>query len=117
MKNIINLHNVQGPITAVREELQRRSMELAGQLARSVGRAASVDQVACLEYGDEVALQRQLMEELLFLQHCREALERAIHTGSSHLVWHWHGGSSTTVRFRRENHHIRLWTQRRKNAA
>lgn len=111
------LNNAQGSITAMRQQLQRQSVETAQQLSRSVARAASVDYLPCLEYGEEVERQRQMAEELLFLQHCRAALERAIPRGCSRMVWHWREGSSTEVRFRRENHYMRIQVRQKRAAA
>ncbi|MBP3493717.1 MAG: hypothetical protein J6J83_03785 [Oscillospiraceae bacterium] len=102
------LNPAQGSITAVRAQLQQQSVETAEKLRRSVSRAASVDNFPCTEYGEEVALQHLLAEELLFLQHCRGALERAIEKGASRLVWRWQSGERCEVRFRRQNNHIRM---------
>jgi len=102
------LQNAQGSIIALRAQLQQRSAETAEQLRRSVSRATSVDHFPCLEYGQEVELQHRLAEELLFLQHCRSALERAVDKGGSRLVWRWQEGGSTEVRFRRENHYLTM---------
>lgn len=102
------LNNAKGSILTVREELRRESADTARLLSRSVERVASVDHLPCREYGAEVAHQQVLAEELLFLQHCRSALERAVARGSSRLVWRWQSGGSTEVRFRRENHHLTM---------
>ena len=102
------LNNTQGPILTVRQQLQRSSTEIAQQLHRSVSRATSVDYLPCTEYDAEVARQHRLAEELLFLQHCRSALERAVDKNSSRLVWRWQDGSTSEVRFRRQNHHITM---------
>ena len=103
-----HLNNAQGSISTVRQQLLQLSTDTAQQLARSVGRATSVDLLPCTEYGAEVARQHRLSEDLLFLQHCRAALERAVDKGGARLVWRWQGGGRTEVRFRRENHHIRM---------
>ena len=42
--------------------------------------------------------------------------DRAVDRGGSRLVWHWQTGGRTEVRFRRENHHIRM-TVRQQTAA
>jgi len=110
------LQNAQGSIIALRAQLQQRSAETAEQLRRSVSRATSVDHFPCLEYGQEVELQHRLAEELLFLQHCRSALERSIPAGTSRLVWRWRSGERTEVRFRRENQFLRMQV-RHKDAA
>ena len=77
------------PIPALREELRLRSSALAQRLSRSVGRVTSCENAPCLEYGEEVRFEEELIRRLLYLQHCREALERCI------------PGSRVTVRFRR----------------
>ena len=77
------------PIPALREELRLRSSALAVKLSRSVGRLTSCENAPCLEYGDEVRFQQELIRRLMYLQHCREALERCI------------AGARVTVRFRR----------------
>ena len=110
------LNNAQGSVTAIRLQLQQQSMDTAQRLSRSVGRAASVDHLPCAEYGEEVQRQHDLAEELLFLQHCRSALERAVDKGSSRLVWRWQDGAASEVRFRRQNHHITM-AVRQKEAA
>ena len=102
------LNNTNGSVFAVRQQLQQQSMELAARLQRSVSRAASVDHLPCEEYGAEVAQQHTLAEELLFIQHSRSALERAVAHGSSRLLWRWQDGSSSEVHFRRENSHISM---------
>ena len=61
-----------------------------------------------IEYGAEVAQQHTLAEELLFIQHSRSALERAVAHGSSRLLWRWQDGSRSEVHFRRENNHISM---------
>lgn len=110
------LNNSQGPITRLRAELQCQSTETAERLRRSVSRCTSVDLFPCLEYGREVETQHMLAEDLLFLQHCRSALERAVGSGASRLVWRWQSGERTEVRFRRENQYMRMQV-RHKEAA
>ena len=102
------LNNAQGSIPAIRELLLQQSSHVVHQLSRSVNRATSVDFLPCTEYREEVLRQSSLAEELLFLQHCRSALERAVDKGSSRLVWRWQEGGSTEVRFRRENHSLTM---------
>ena len=77
------------PIPTLREDLRLRSSELAVRLSRSVGRLTSCEQAPCLEYGDEVRYEEDLVRRMLYLQHCREALERCI------------AGSRVTIRYRR----------------
>ena len=110
------LNDAQGSISFLRQLLQQQSVDTAHRLSRSVGRTTSVDLFPCTEYGAEVRQQHQLSEELLFLQHCRATLERAVDKGGARLVWHWQNGSNTEVRFRREHHHVRM-TVRQQTAA
>lgn len=77
------------PIPVLREELRLRASALAQRLSRSVGRITSCENAPCLEYGEEVRFEEDLIRQLLYLQRCREALERCI------------PGSRVTVRFRR----------------
>ena len=76
-------------IPTLREDLRVRASELAVRLSRSVGRLTSCENAPCLEYGDEVRFEEDLIRRMLYLQHCREALERCI------------AGSRVTVRYRR----------------
>ena len=108
------LTNTNASILTLRQELQQRSTETALRLSRSVGRAASVDLLPCTEYAQEVAAQHLLAEELLFLQHCRAALERAVDKGGSRLVWRWQRGGSTQVRFRRQNNRLTMQVRQSK---
>ena len=90
MKNTKNNQKSQQyPISVLREDLRQRSVALAAKLNRSVGRLTSCENAPCLEYGDEVRYEEELIRRLLYLQHCREALERCI------------AGSRVTVRYRR----------------
>lgn len=77
------------PIPVLREELRRKASDAAQRLSRSVARLTSCENAPCLEYGDEVRFQQELIRRLMYLQHCREALERCI------------AGARVTVRFRR----------------
>lgn len=85
MKNNSNAY----PAPLLREELRQRSSALAQRLSRSVARMTSCENAPCLEYGDEVRIQQDLIRRVLYLQHCRDALERCI------------AGYRVTVRFRR----------------
>lgn len=80
------------PIPQLRELLRQQAMERSALLSRSVGRLTSCEALPCLEYGEEVLRQQELAEQLLYLQQCRDALERCI------------GGSSVTLRYRRSDH-------------
>lgn len=89
------------PITSLREDLRQRGNALTARLSRSVGRLTSCDLLPCMEYGDEVTFQRQLAEELFYIQSCRNALERCIGLGSAALRYRWSDGSVSFTRFRR----------------
>ena len=66
------------PISTLREDLRLRASGHAARLSRSVARLTSCDPLPCLEYGEEVRTEEELIRRLLYLQHCREALERCI---------------------------------------
>lgn len=77
------------PIPVLREDLRLKASAVATRLSRSVARLTSCESAPCLEYGDEVRSEEDLIRRLLYLQHCREALERCI------------AGARVTVRYRR----------------
>ena len=89
------------PIASLRESLRLRSADQATQLSRSVGRLTSCDPLPCLEYGEEVQREHQLAEELFYIQHCRNALERCIGVGGSALRYRWSDGSVSYTKFRK----------------
>ena len=97
MKNTKNSY----PIPALREDLRLRASALAVKLSRSVGRLTSCDPDPCLEYGEEVAYQQELAQQLFYLQHCRNALERSIAAKSATLRYRWPDGSSSRTTFRK----------------
>lgn len=66
MKNNNNSY----PIPALREDLRLRASALAVKLSRSVGRLTSCENAPCLEYGDEVRYEEDLIRSLLYLQRC-----------------------------------------------
>ena len=82
------------PITSLREILRQRGTELTTRLSRSVGRLTSCDLLPCMEYGDEVAFQRSLAEELFYIQSCRNALERCIGNGGAAVRYRWADGDT-----------------------
>lgn len=84
MKNTITEY----PISDLREALRLEAADLAVRLSRSVGRLTSCDSLPCLEYGEEVIKEEALAQELFYIQHCRNALERCI------------AGKGATLRFR-----------------
>ena len=96
-----NNKNQYFPITSLRESLRQRGNALTTRLSRSVGRLTSCDLLPCMEYGDEVAFQRCLAEELFYIQSCRNALERCIGNGSAAVRYRWSDGSTSFTRFRK----------------
>lgn len=89
------------PVHVLREELRQRSVREAEALSRSVGRLTSYDALPCPEYREEVSGQYAAAERLLYLQHCRSALEQCIASGASRLRYRWHDGQVTYTRFRK----------------
>ena len=79
----------------------RDGMGIHQDPGRSVGRLTSCDLLPCMEYGDEVAFQRSLAEELFYIQSCRNALERCIGNGGAAVRYRWADGSTSFTRFRR----------------
>ena len=70
-------------------------------LARSVGRLTSCDVQPCLEYRDEIASEHAVIDRLLYVQECRNSLERCIGSGAARLRYRWRDGRVTETRFRR----------------
>ena len=89
------------PISALREDLRRLASSHAVRLSRSVSRLTSCDSLPCLEYGEEVKLEKGLAERLFYVQYCRDALERCIDTGNVTLRYRWADRTTTQTRFRR----------------
>ena len=89
------------PIRSIREDLRQRAARQAELLSRSVGRLTSYDVRPCMEYGEEVAAQYAIVDELLYLQQCRRALERCIASGSARLRYRWQDGRTTDTWFRK----------------
>ena len=89
------------PVRVLREDLRQRSVREAAALSRSVGRLTSYDAQPCPEYRDEVAGQYAAAEKLLYLQHCRSALEQCIASGASRLRFRWQDGQVTCTLFRK----------------
>ena len=77
------------PIPVLREDLRLQASNLSVKFSRSVGRLTSCENAPCLEYGEEVRREEDLIRRIMYLQHCREALERCI------------AGHRVTVRYRR----------------
>lgn len=89
------------PIHVIREDLRQSSARQAALLARSVGRLTSYDIRPCTEYHQEVIAQYAVIDELLYLQQCRSALERCIASGAARLRYRWRDGQVTETCFRR----------------
>lgn len=89
------------PAAQLREQLRLRANALTARLSRSVARLTSCDPLPCPEYGDEVRFQQELVQELLYIQHCRTALERCIAGAGAKLRYRWSGSAVTVTRFRR----------------
>ena len=89
------------PVMTLREDLRQQASDLSQKLNRSVGRLTSCELLPCLEYGEEIEYQKQLIEQLLYLQHCRDALEKCIHAGAALHRYRWRRGAVTVTRFRR----------------
>ena len=89
------------PIQVIREDLRRCSTQEAALLARSVGRLTSYDARPCTEYGQEVMAEYAVIDRLLYLQQCRNSLERSIGSGAARLRYRWRDGRVTETRCRR----------------
>ena len=89
------------PIPVLRESLRQNACACAEKISRSVGRLTSCDELPCLEYGDEVQVQRNLAERLFYAQNCRTALERCIDCGAVTLRYRWADGAVTRTTFRK----------------
>lgn len=94
-------NSVQLPIHVLRETLRASAMERTARLSRSVARRTSYDAMPCTEYGAEVAAQRRAMEDVLYVQRCRDALEQCISRGRARLRYRWADGTRTETCFRR----------------
>ena len=88
------------PVMTLRENLRQQASDLSQKLNRSVGRLTSCELLPCLEYSEEIEYQKQLIEQLLYLQHCRDALEKCIHGGAATHRYRWRSGNVTVTRFR-----------------
>ena len=83
----------------LREQLRQRASELSGKLHRSVSLVSSWD-LPCTDYGDEVKAEHRLAEDLFYLQHCRDAVERCLDRGGVLVRYKRADGSVTVTRFR-----------------
>ena len=87
------------PIKTIRENLRQCSAQQAAKLARSVGRLTSCDAQPCLEYCGEIANEHAVIDQLLYIQECRNSLERCIASGAARLRYRWQDGQVTETRF------------------
>lgn len=90
------------PAEAAREDLRRRAVTQAEKLSRSVARLTSCD-APCVEYTDEVLHEKAVIDDLLYYQHCRAALERCLENGNSSLRYRRQDGTVKTVSFQRQS--------------
>ena len=89
------------PLHVLREQLRQRAAGCALTLSRSVCRLTSCDVQPCMEYREEVAAEYEVIDQLLYVQQCRAALERCIGHGRSCLRYRWRSGEVTNSSFRR----------------
>ena len=88
------------PAETAREELRRRAVRQTEKLSRSVARLTSCD-APCVEYADEVLSEKAVIDDLLYYQQCRAALERCLENKSATLHYRWQDGTVKTVSFQR----------------
>lgn len=75
------------PIQIIREKLRENSAQQAALLSRSVGRLTSCDALPCLEYRTEIANEHAIIDRLIYIQECRNSLERCIGSGAARLLY------------------------------
>lgn len=97
-----NTPHIMLPVEGAREGLRRRAVSQAEKLSRSVARLTSCD-APCIEYTDEVLLEKTVIDDLLFYQCCRAALERCLENGNSSLRYRRQDGAVKTVSFQRQS--------------
>ena len=90
------------PAETAREELRRRAVRQTEKLSRSVARLTSCD-APCVEYADEVLYEKAVIDDLLYYQQCRAALERCLENKSATLHYRWQDGTVKTVSFQRQS--------------
>ena len=88
------------PAETAREELRRRAVRQTEKLSRSGARLTSCD-APCVEYADEVLYEKAVIDDLLYYQQCRAALERCLENKSATLHYRWQDGTVKTVSFQR----------------
>ena len=89
------------PAKAAREDLRRRAVSQTEKLSRSVARLTSCD-APCVEYVDEILQERAVIDDLLYYQQCRAALERCLESKSATLHYRRQDGTVRTVSFQRQ---------------
>ena len=89
------------PAETAREELRRRAVRQTEKLSRSVARLTSCD-APCVEYADEVLYEKAVIDDLLYYQQCRAALERCLESKSATLHYRRQDGTVRTVSFQRQ---------------
>ena len=97
------------PTAAAREELRRRAAGQTEVLTRSVARLTSCDD-PCPEYSEEVRNEYAVVDELLFYQQCRAALERCLESDSAALRYKCMDESVREVCFKRISlGRVKIW--------
>ena len=102
MKNNKKVNTTRTYLSVIlREDLRQRANGLTNRLSRSVARLTSCDPQPCMEYDEEVQFQQDLAQQLFYLQHCRNALERCIGSGAATLRYRWPDGTVSRTTFRK----------------
>ncbi len=101
MNNTKKIQAQHYPVPALREELRLHANQITARLSRSVARLTSCENQPCLEYGEEVAFQQELAQQLFYLQHCRNALERSLAGKGATLRYRWPDGTVSRTTFRK----------------
>ena len=108
MTNYTKKMTQQVAIPVLRERLRQQASELSGMIHHSVTLVATVEMAAFTEYDAEVERERELIEQLLYIQCCRANLERAIANRGGKLRWRWLNGETTVVTFKRDHNQMRM---------
>ena len=89
------------PAGKLREDLRQKAVNLSENLARSVALKTSYDSIPCPEYVNNVQDQYELVNNLLYIQNCRKALEACLSSGFARLKFKNPDGSVTCTWFKR----------------
>lgn len=108
MMNYTQKKTTQISIPALRERLREQAADLSAQLHRSAARATTMELAAFPEYYTEVQYERELIDQLLYIQCCRSSLERAVANGFGKLRWRWANGEITVVTFKRDHNQMKM---------